>query len=90
MSQVSGPLARPALDPLYSCYAVSCYVNSLFPIFTIELSYTHCSFVFYYDELLVSYLPLTSRFSMLTAPSSSVIILLHFVPRVSKEGSVDA
>ena len=40
--------------------------------------------------LLVSYLPLTSRFSMLIAPSSSIIILLHFVPRVSKEGSVDA
>ena len=80
----------PPLDSLYSCYAISCDVIRLVPLFTIVLPYTHCSLVIYYDELLVSYLPLTSRFPMLIAPSSSIIILLHFVPRVSKEGSVDA
>ena len=53
------------------------------------LPYTHCSLVIYYDELLVSYL-LTSRFPVLIAPSLSMIILRHFVPRVIKEGSVDA
>ena len=40
--------------------------------------------------LLAPYLPLTSRFPMLIAPSSSIIILPHFIPRVSKESSVDA
>ena len=81
---------RPPLDPLYSCYAVSRDVNRLFPIFTGVLPYVRRSLVIYSDELLVSYLPLTSRFLVLDASSFSIIILPHFVPRVSKEGSVDA
>eukprot|EP01043_Picozoa_sp_COSAG02_P008705 COSAG02_NODE_284_length_25691_cov_14.733354_7_plen_287_part_00 len=38
------------IHSLYSCYAVSCDVTSLSPVFPIELPYAHCSLVIYYHS----------------------------------------